>query len=91
MIKSNVTSNPTNWKAEHGIGEVATLIKGFLRNFAKFTGNHLYQSIFLNKVAGFRATASQFSEDSLAMKKPSSEPKNMSIKYIEYTKRLSIV
>ena len=25
---------------------------GVLRNFAKFTGNHLYQSLFFNKVAG---------------------------------------
>ena len=25
---------------------------GVLRNFAKFTGKHLYQSLFLNKVAG---------------------------------------
>ena len=28
--------------------------KGVLRNFAKFTGRHLSQSLFLNKVAGFR-------------------------------------
>ena len=26
--------------------------KGVLRNFAKFTGKHLRQSLFLNKVAG---------------------------------------
>ena len=26
--------------------------KGVLKNFAKFTGNHLYQSLFFNKVAG---------------------------------------
>ena len=26
--------------------------KGFLRNFPKFRGKHLYQSLFLNKVAG---------------------------------------
>ena len=26
--------------------------KGVLRNFAKFTGKHLYQSLFFNKVAG---------------------------------------
>ena len=26
--------------------------KGVLRNFAKFTGKHLCQSLFLNKVAG---------------------------------------
>ena len=28
------------------------IIKGVLRNFAKFTGKHLCQSLFLNKVAG---------------------------------------
>ena len=28
--------------------------KGILRNFAKFTGKHLCQSLFLNKVAGLR-------------------------------------
>ena len=28
--------------------------KGVLRNFAKFTGKHLCQSIFFNKVAGLR-------------------------------------
>ena len=26
--------------------------KGVLRNFAKFTGKHLFQSLFFNKVAG---------------------------------------
>ena len=28
--------------------------KGVLRNFTKFTGNYLRQSLFLNKVAGLR-------------------------------------
>ena len=28
--------------------------KGFLRNFEKFTGKHLFQSGFFNKVAGLR-------------------------------------
>ena len=30
--------------------------KGILRNFAKFTGKHLCQSLFLNKVVGLRPT-----------------------------------
>ena len=30
--------------------------KGVLRNFAKFTGKHLSQSLFFNKVAGARLT-----------------------------------
>ena len=29
--------------------------KGVLRNSAKFTGNHLYQCLFFNKVAGLQA------------------------------------
>ena len=29
--------------------------KGVLRNFAKFTGKHLCQSLFFNKVAGLRS------------------------------------
>ena len=29
--------------------------KGVLRNFAIFTGKHLYQSLFFNKVAGLRS------------------------------------
>ena len=29
-----------------------TVRKGVLRNFAKFTGKHLYQVLFFNKVAG---------------------------------------
>ena len=28
--------------------------KGVFRNFTKFTGKHLYQSLFFNKVAGLR-------------------------------------
>ena len=28
--------------------------KSVLRNFKKFTGKHLYQSLFFNKVAGLR-------------------------------------
>ena len=28
--------------------------KGFLRNFSKFAGKHMSQSLFFNKVAGLR-------------------------------------
>ena len=34
--------------------------KGVLRNFAKFTGNYLRQSLYFNKVAGLRPEASNF-------------------------------
>ena len=36
--------------------------KGLLRNFAKFTGKHLYQSLSFNKVAGFRRPATLLKE-----------------------------
>ena len=35
--------------------EATTYKKRVLRNFAKFTGKHLFQSLFFNKVAGKRA------------------------------------
>ena len=31
-----------------------SIIKGVLKSFAKFTGKHLYQSLFFNKVAGLQ-------------------------------------
>ena len=34
--------------------------KGVLRNFTKFTGKHLRQSLFFNKVAGLRPEACNF-------------------------------
>ena len=37
-----------------------SLRKGFLRNFAKFTGKHLCQRLFFNKVAGLRPKACNF-------------------------------
>ena len=36
--------------------------KGVLRNFAKFTGKHLCQRLFLNNVAGLRPNACNFIE-----------------------------
>ena len=30
----------------------SSIIKGALRNFAKFAGKHLWQSLFFNKAAG---------------------------------------
>ena len=40
--------------------------KDVLRNFAKFTGKHLCQRLFLNKVAGLRPMACNFIKKSLA-------------------------
>ena len=36
--------------------------KGVLRNFAKFIGKHLCQSLFFNKVAGLRRTPVNFAK-----------------------------
>ena len=36
------------------------IIKGILRNFAKFTGRHPCQSLFFNKVAGQRRNLRNF-------------------------------
>ena len=40
----------TNRSSHHS----CSMKKGVLRNFTKFTGNHLCQSLFFNKVAGLR-------------------------------------
>ena len=37
-----------------------SVTKGVLRNFAKFTGKHLCQSLFFNKVAGLMPEACNF-------------------------------
>ena len=36
--------------------------QGAVTNFAKFTGKHLFQSLFLNKVAGLRYFPVNFSK-----------------------------
>ena len=36
--------------------------KGALRNFAKFTGKHLCQRLFFNKVAGLRQITPNYTE-----------------------------
>ena len=39
---------------KHRVSEAVVRRKGVLRNFAKFTGKHLCQSLFFNKAAGLR-------------------------------------
>ena len=39
------------------VAQRCSVKKGVLRNFAKFTGKHLCQSLFFNKVAGPRPAA----------------------------------
>ena len=56
MVSLNVDSILINNSSE--ITEAATkgvlCKKVFFRNFTKFTGKHLYQSLFFNKVADLR-------------------------------------
>ena len=58
MVSLNVDSILINNSSE--ITEAATkgvlCKKVFFRNFTKFTGKHLYQSLFFNKVADLRPT-----------------------------------
>ena len=54
------------WQAINSRPEVFCK-KGVLRNFAKFTGKHLCQSFFLNKVAGLRPLVSLESKYSLIL------------------------
>ena len=48
-----------DWEASTG-GILYSVKKGCLKNFVKFTGKHLFQSLFFNKVAGL-ALAQVFS------------------------------
>ena len=43
-----------NFRSSH---QRCSVRKGVLRNFTKFAGKHLCQSLFFNKVAGLRPTA----------------------------------
>ena len=45
------------WRSSH---RRCSVKKGVLTNFAKFTGKHLWQSFFLNKIAGLWLFSSEF-------------------------------
>ena len=65
--------------------------KGVLRNYAKFTGRHLYQSLFFNKVAGLERTplmAASIKRDSntVVMRNIKKEAKNK----LHYVQRLQL-
>ena len=52
LVKSfNEKYNPLFQKQPH---QRFSVRKGVLRNFAKFTGKHLCQNLFFNKVTGLR-------------------------------------
>ena len=42
------------WKKSRSSYQTCSIIKGVLRNFAKFTGKQLFQGLFLHKVACLR-------------------------------------
>ena len=42
-------------RKEEAVAQTCFVKKGVLRNFAKFTGKHLCQSLFFNKVAGLKS------------------------------------
>ena len=46
----NIAENDLTNRGQHR----CSIKKGVLRNFVKFTGKHLHQSLFFNKVAGLR-------------------------------------
>ena len=53
LITANILIQLYLCKSSH---QRCSIIKGVLRNFAKFTGKHLCQSLFFNKFAGLPAT-----------------------------------
>ena len=53
LITANILIQLYLYKSSH---QRCSIIKGVLRNFAKFTGKHLCQSFFFNKFAGLPAT-----------------------------------
>ena len=52
-----VKPRPPTLRSSH---QRCSVKKGVLRNFTKFTGKHLCQSLFFNKVAGLRPEACNF-------------------------------
>ena len=50
-IRSEFIRNPATYRTSH---RRCSLRKGVLKNFTKFTGKHLCQSLFFNKVVGLR-------------------------------------
>ena len=57
-LYSRVSQYPTQkdkfLKSIEAVAQRCSVRKGVLRNFTKFTGKHLWQSLFFNKVAGLR-------------------------------------
>ena len=53
-MPKNILNGQITWTQEKQPPEVFCKNRVVLRNFAKFTGKHLWQSLFFNKVADLR-------------------------------------
>ena len=51
ILDKQVDDSTTNSTTE-AVARRCSVKKGVLRNFAKFTGKHLFQGLFFNKVVG---------------------------------------
>ena len=60
MLTSDFLQNLKLYAIYSSCNRKCSIRKGALRNFAKFTGKHLCQSLCFNKVADLRATAFEF-------------------------------
>ena len=54
IIEVQAAANKERSSVDRGSHQRCSMKKGVLRNFIKFTGKHLCQSLFFNKVAGLR-------------------------------------
>ena len=57
--KETAGLNTFNWTIISGHHK-CSIRKGVPRNFSKFSGKYLYQSLFFNKIAGLRSQACNF-------------------------------
>ena len=54
LHKTSLQNEPVIWITKRRIRREVFCKKGVLKNITKFTGEHLYWSLFFNKVAGVR-------------------------------------
>ena len=54
FIKKETLAQVFSWEFCEILRNICSIKKAVLENFAKFTGNHLYQSLFFNKVASWK-------------------------------------
>ena len=54
MVFGSIHQRKYQYSISRSSHQRCSIIKGFLRNFTKFTGKHLCQGLFYNKVAGLK-------------------------------------